>query len=264
MKTNYLLKSNRERRKSFKALLPVFFILLVGAVFYFFLPALGSRAVFAVARPIWSLRDFLGQNFSSAALLFKTKSSLLSENAALREELRSARLSLLTLEHYRSENAELKALFGRENDEKRILAAVVARPGDSLYDSFVIDVGAKDGVAKGDKARVGDFIVGEVAEAFGEYSKVEIFSSPGKTFEARLGESGYKAEAKGRGGGNFSAMLLKTLRIRRGDLVRFPGISGKFYGVVGDVESNPADVFQKVLFALPVNIHEIKWLEILK
>lgn len=202
------------------------------------------------------------EKFSALSALFLDKAGLLAENEKLKMELENANTALLDRGAIKAENAELKNFFGRGETDKRTLARVLAKPNASVYDTLLLDVGENKGVKVGDKILVNNFIVGDIREVYGNYSKAMLLSTAGEKIMVTIGNTHIETEAEGRGGGNFIAKLLKEITVQKGDLVSLPSQSMKFFGVVGDVELTETSSFQFVSFSLPVNIYTLLWVEI--
>ncbi|MEK7575386.1 MAG: rod shape-determining protein MreC [Patescibacteria group bacterium] len=259
---NYLLKNNRRETGIRKPLIGMLTILIVAAFFYFFAPHFVNESLYRVAQPLWGARDYIKEKSASLISVFAYKERLMKENLSLLNKLAEADNTLLDLDEYKKENIELKKLLGRVSYEKRILAVVLAKPNRSLYDSLVIDVGEKDGVAVGDPVLSGGFIIGEVREVSTDNSKVTLNSAPGEISTVRVGDSGVDTEAFGRGGGNFLLKLPKEIFVQKGDLIKFAGIAPRFFGTVDHIERTEADTFQFILFKLPVNMYTLNWVEV--
>ena len=116
--------------------------------------------------------------------------------------------------------------------------------------------------------------IGRVSVVYPFSSKVTLFSSPGEKTEvviegkpARLNDisrSGGNVftELIGRGGGNFETILPRDFILNKGDTVTLPGIVPYVIGVVETTISDPRDAFTKVLLTIPLNIFELKFVEV--
>lgn len=71
-------------------------------------------------------------------------------------------------------------------------------------------------------------------------------------------------EIVGRGGGNFEMVMPKDLTLAKGDQAVLPGIVPYVLGIVETTISDPRDPFQKALLVSPVNIQELKFVEVEK
>ena len=71
-------------------------------------------------------------------------------------------------------------------------------------------------------------------------------------------------EAIGRGGGNFEMILLRDFVLKEGTEIVLPGIVPFVLGKVKAIISDPRDSFQKALLVSPVNIQEIRFVQVEK
>lgn len=192
-----------------------------------------------------------------------SKYSLVKENASLRREIASRDSTALLLDNLRVENESLKARLGRSGQGRDVLGVVLSRPPISAYDTLIIDLGSSDGVGIGDRVYAdGDILIGEVAETYSRQSKVALFSSPGRIVPIQLGRSGVQVQAVGRGAGNFSAKLPVEIGVEEGDPIILPQIRVHTFGVVEKVVVDSSDSLQTILFKAPVNINEIRFVEV--
>ncbi|HYF10110.1 MAG TPA: hypothetical protein VD967_00705, partial [Candidatus Paceibacterota bacterium] len=92
---------------------------------------------------------------------------------------------------------------------------------------------------------------------------VKLLSAPGEEQEVMIGSS-TPAKAIGVGGGNFRILLPKGSAVAVGDPIVFPSISPRIFGKVEEIESDASDTFERVYFQSPVNLFELRWIEILQ
>ena len=69
-------------------------------------------------------------------------------------------------------------------------------------------------------------------------------------------------ELEGLGGGNFAAKLPRDVEVKEGDAAVVPSISTSVFGFVEKIELNPTDSFQKIIFKIPANLSELKWVTV--
>ena len=233
-------------------------VIIVLALFWLapnFFPALFG----SVARPFWRAE------FSVASGSFVSTAALLAENESLKRQLTDQAVQTATAEAVRSENGDLKALMDRASTTlpQRILAAVLIRPPVAPYDEFVIDVGADHHIASTSLVYApGDVLIGRVADVLDQTSTVVLFSSPGQRYDVLVGPSHMPATAVGQGGGQYGAQLPQAAKVSRGDAVMAPTISSIPFGIVSAVIQDPAQPFETVLFAPPVNVYQLRWVTV--
>lgn len=224
-----------------------------------------SQGATSLATPVWRAEAYLGELGNDVAMAVRSKESLIAENKALREELASVKIGLLSRDLLLNENRELKERLGRyDSNPAGLLAAVLVKPRRSPYDTLVIDVGSRHGVDVGDLVGAhGDLLIGTIERAMETTSLVRLFSSPGEEIEVTVGSSNIAALAVGAGGGNFRLEIPRGVDITEGDIISFPSISTTIAGVVERIQVEPNDPFQTILFKSPINTNELKWVEVI-
>jgi len=211
--------------------------------------------------------------------------SLLAQNESLKEQLKDAQIRLQTIGAIEEENKLLKSFFGVKTEPfvaenststisfnifehmlnssmkgKRVLAPVLIRPSEGYYDELVIDGGKDMNFNIGDKVyAVGNVLIGTISDIQSQTSKVFLFSRPDNSLSVLIGKDNNPATAVGRGGGQFSAEIPYSVKVEKGDFVIVPSIDDKPFGIVSEVERDPAKSFGTVYFASTVNIYSLRF-----
>lgn len=221
-----------------------------------FFPSIFSAAI----NPFWRI-TFSAQNDG-----FKSRDYLLNENMRLKLELDAMkmRISSSTTELLEKQNQELFSLLGRATTTSGVMvaAAVLSRPTAMPYDELIIDIGSIDNIGTSTLIYApGRVLIGRVAEAFTYTSKVILFTSPKEDIAVEIGPNKIRATASGRGGGQYEAPVPHGSNISVGDIVSGTNIRDRALGNVIGMKSDPSDPFDTVLFAPPVNIYELRFVE---
>ena len=95
-------------------------------------------------------------------------------------------------------------------------------------------------------------------------SKAILFSTPGEKTEVVISGKDTFLEMVGRGGGNFEMILPRDFVLESGTSVHLPGVSSYIVARAETIISDPRDAFLKALLVSPVNIQELKFVEIEK
>lgn len=259
MKMNYPLKSNRhDRKKALKLfIIPLLFLVVIVGL-NFIKPNLFAPASHVVATPFLKLKDILTKRFSGTLGYFSFKNNLLEENRILKEKLEEFEGVVLRTNLLVKENEELKLEFGRETPSKRILAYVLSSPGSFPYDTLLLDVGTSDGIKDGDKIIVFPGIpFGYIKETYSHTSLARLYSSPGEETTVLIPPDGFMGKAYGRGGGSFVINLPNEMKIKKGDILSFPGITDGIAGIVESVEADDTQALKDVFFRSPFNIYQV-------
>lgn len=255
----YLRPRNRERVRRNRAIATAAIAIaaIVGvtqAVSPSFFPVFFT----AMARPFWR------EAFMIGAGGFSSPSSLAAENEALRREIADLRLSMAssTAAILAAQDQDLLAFFNRASTSPRTqrIAAVIARPGLLSSDELIIDLGGDDGVASTSGVYApGRVFIGKVRELLPHSAKVALFTSPRESYPVLIGPKRVPATAVGRGGGQYRADVPHGSAVAAGDAVSDGSLYDRAFGVVTSVITDPANPFDTVLFAPPVNVSEIRY-----
>jgi rod shape-determining protein MreC len=264
MKTNYPQRNSLNNKRGGKR--PWLIVMILFVFFAILFSFQWSRAIlFSVGKPFWQIGSGINTFFSNSFEILRSKVSLISENQSLQDKITKGQKDEELNNILIQENADLKDLLGRKtSSSKTILASVLIKPSFSPYDTLIVDVGTDEGIAVGDMVSVdGNVFIGQISEVYANSSKVILYSSPDQKVLVLVGSNNVLKEAVGIGGGNFKIELPREIDVKEGDSVMIPSISPNIFGIVEKVEYKEADSFQTVLFKNPVNIAELKWVEIL-
>lgn len=244
---------------------------IIGFGLFFIISILGILRIFGgplnfIAKPIWGIENFVVTSFNNAGYVFATKSALYKDNQKLTEENFNIKLSMVDYEILKEDNLELKKILNRLPESKEfILANILTKPNHSLYDTLIIDVGEKDSVKEGDFIYAnGEIPIGRISKTYGGTSLSTLFSNPEQKTEGYINSLNASVELVGRGGGNFEMIIPLELIVENGTIVYLPGNSSNVLALVDEVISNPSDPFKKVILKSPVNIQNLKWVEVKK
>jgi cell shape-determining protein MreC len=259
---NYLQDKKSKRKYLY---LLVFLIVLVVIIFYFSTSIFNksSLASHAIFRPVLILGDRLGERFASLEFYFASKNSLQKDNDEMKRQLEETKAQMANYDSVVAENNTFKEILGRKGTKEIVVAGILSKPNQSPYDTFIIDAGSANGIKLGKTVFAGgDVPLGRVGEVFANSAKVVMFSSPGERTQVAVGT--IFLELLGRGGGNFEMIVPRDFTIQNGDQAILPGVNAYLVGVVRTIISDPRDAFKKALLASPVNIFELKFVEVEK
>src|SRR3989344_6114197 len=267
---NYLL-DKKLKRKKFSYI--VFFVISLVILFYFRMNIFYglSYVSTAIFRPVFILGNNIGGKLANISSFFISKNSLISENKNLKSQLSEDKAQLSNYNFILSENTKLKEILGRKIQKANmVLATILAKPNQSPYDTLIIDAGTKQGLQTGNMVfalghsstdeALGNIPIGPVAEIYADSSKIILFSNAGEKTQAMIGSVSIKII--GRGGGNFEMILPRDIVLQKGDPAVLPGITPYVLGIIEIIISDPRDSFQKALLVSPVNIRELKFVEV--
>jgi rod shape-determining protein MreC len=250
---------NRKNTKIFRISILVVFLLIIIFSFSF-----TRNILFGIGSPFWNLKKNINESFLNNSEILKSKKSLISENNLLREQISKTEKDNLVLDLIKKENEELKNILNRKSDKNNyILSSVLIKPFLSAYDTLIIDVGSNCDIKVGSKVLAdGIYFIGYVSEVYENTSKVILYSSYGEKMPVLIGQNNVEKEALGIGSGNFKVEMPRELDVKEGDNITIPSISTNIFGIVEKIQFKATDSFQNVLFKSPVNIFELKWVEV--
>lgn len=261
MKTTYRRANIDERRK-----LIILASIIVMGIFILSLSAVRgfiSRTVYTTAPSLWEIGNTTGIAWDSFWGELRTKRALVAENNALKEQVDQMGAQLLDRNLLAERVAQLEDSLGRNPEDNRVAARVLAGPGVSAYDTLSVDVGSELGVSVGDPVvYTGSEVVGTVSEVYPASAKIKLLSSPGEKTHVLIGKNSIPVVAEGRGMGNFEALVPQESTVVVGDTVAFPP-GTLILGTVGAIESKPSEPLVRVLFRTSFNIATMRSVEVL-
>lgn len=247
--------------------------IILGSIFVIIFFVLSITGVFSntgkffhfIGNPIWNTKNNIEEGLENSSIL-RTKKYVFSQNLKLEEENQNLKNKMLDYEILERENIEIKELLNRiESPSEYFLARVLAKPNKSPYDTIVIDIGKDKELYDGQKVFASpDFPIGEIVEIYKDTSLIKLYSSPDEVTSGEIDSIGASVDLIGRGGGNFEMTIPKDLSVDAGTMVVIPGLSSKILAVVVDAISEAKDPTNKIILKTPINISELKWVQVLK
>ncbi len=261
----YLRDRNKERlmrRVKWGVFLSLFLILISYLGFFKYTSSFFHK----IGVPVWNIENSSKNTIGDLGYVVRTKASVYKENDILRNRNNELLLSMADYNILKTENDSLKEMLGRKPEKENfILGIILAKPNRSPYDTIIIDGGMNASMYKGQEVFAGFSIpIGVISEIYNNTALVKLYSSPGETLEAQIEGTNASVELLGRGGGNFEMMITKELNIIQGTQVIIPHLSSRVVAVVADIVSDDRSPMQKVILKSPVNIQELKWVEVKK
>jgi len=223
-----------------------------------------SRLLHKVGEPIWKSQAGVVHVFGDAFTALRAKQALVSENKTLKENVQRLELSSIEIEVLKQENENLRKLLNRETSQELLAAAILTRPNRTLYDTFIVDVGRRDGVTQGAQVfGAGNIALGTVSDVYAGTSLVHLYSTPGRSTEVLIqqrkeGEGSFSVEAIGRGGGDFEIRIPRGVEVAEGGVIFSSELDGGIFGKIQEIVALPSDSFQTILFSSPVTIQSLR------
>ncbi len=260
---SYLLDRKLKRKKIISAL-----VVGIILVFLFFV----RDSVFSglsysaqiVFRPFLFLSNSFGEKINNISVYFSSKKSLEQEIRDLKLQLDADSARIVNADSVFAENEKLKEILDRNNEKLNlVLAAILGKPNQSIYDTMIVDVGTNQNIKTGNTVyALGNIPIGRVDTVYEKTAKVILFSASGEKNQVTIKDVSF--ELVGRGGGNFEMTLPRDAVMQKGDQALLPGINSFVVAIVETVISDPRDSFQKALLVTPTNIEQLRYVEIEK
>ncbi|MEK7539603.1 MAG: rod shape-determining protein MreC [Patescibacteria group bacterium] len=260
---NYLLDKKIKKKKFLYFTLFVFICLIL---FYFRLGIFDGLSLIShvIFRPVLVAGNYISEKLGKAGSYFVSKNFLYQENKRLQSQLNNDRVWMSNYNSLLADNTNLKEILGRKDKKiPMVLSAILAKPNQSPYDTLIIDAGLKESLKVGDRVfALGTVPIGRVSNIYPNSSKVILFSNNGEKTQVVVGDKNVFMEVIGRGGGNFEIILPRDFTLAKGDQAVLPGIVPYVLGIVETIISDPRNSFIKALLVSPVNIQELKFVEV--
>ncbi len=262
---SYTLDKQRRNKK----LRNTFFVILIFLLIFYFNKPLGKiLGGFAttVFKPVLVLGNNMSERLHNFGSYFVAKNTLLKENDTLKEENLTLKAELSNYQSIENENKSLKELLGRLGENNSyILATILAKPNTTLFDTLLLDVGEDQNISVGDIVfAYGNIPLGKISEVYNNTSKVTLFTNPGEKTNAVISSTNTYIDLIGRGGGNFEIILPRDFTVAEGENVLLPDLNNYLIAKVVSTISDARDSYQKALLISPVNIQQLKFVQIRK
>ena len=262
---SYLLDRKNKKNNFLKIII---IIILFFLIFYFrtHLSKAFSVSINAIFKPVLIFGNNLGNKFSVINSSVKFKKTLINENLNLKNQINENFTLNANYHSILNENIKLKEILDRKIENiPMILGNIISKKSNSIYSSFIIDLGAEQGIYLNKKVfAFGNIPIGKIIEVYDNSAKVILFSSPGEKTEVIIEKENIFMEITGRGGGNFEMILPRDFVLEIGKEIILPGSYPYLIGKVETIISDPRDSFQKALITSPININELKFVQVEK
>lgn len=261
----YSQKSKRQQNRRLYTSLAVV-VLLVGGIFTIniFTGSFFEKTALSTGGPVAS--SYLGfKNMIGLTNAFwHSRVYLTEENKKLSSQVEDLQAKLIRFDSLKKEHDELLSAYHRTPfAESVVLGNVTAKPPLSPYDVLVIDIGSDNGVAQNQHVfGFGGVPIGRVGQVTQRNAKVILFSSVDNKTEAIVERTGSTISLVGVGGGNMKAQVSQEMDITNGDMILLPEFGGLVIGKVVDVDSVVTSAFKDILVQVPVNIFNLRWVEV--
>jgi cell shape-determining protein MreC len=252
---------NRNKKSIFLSgtfLIGTFFVVVIVILFFVFKNSLFKKTSVVTAGTIDLIHAIVDRTTPKSVLLERQK-LLVAENQRLTEQLSGMQLT-------EDENTSLRSILDYPKlGTTTIVARIISKPSQSLYDRVMIDRGANDGIIVGDKIISGENSYIATIDQVGDTTASGTLIS-GSYFkgDAAIARLGITVPVIGKGSGNFELHVPRDLDVRDGDIMTLPGGPDLVIGIVKTIQFDERDPYKTVLARTPVNVQELKFVRIVK
>ena len=251
-------KKNKQTERIIRVVVLAVCVLCVGLV----VPKLFSLVGQVAMSPVHSVHTWIQTSDSRFPQYLRDRNELLARITQLEQAVAIASGTDVTQQRLYEENQWLRQLLGVQ-DDTRIAAAVIARPGQLPYDYLQIDRGSLDGIQAGAPVYVGkDNVIGVVSSVTERYSFIRLFTTPGFSATAFISGANVMATIDGHGGGVARVRVPQGIPLQVGDLVHLPSLDPGVFGRVAYLENEPSQPEQFGYIALSQPVSSLHYVSV--
>lgn len=248
-----------QKTRSFKQYYATPIVLLIGVCLVLFLLRFH---IVRITRLVFHTQTIVSETL-------QTKKSLIRENQTLKQRVIELQGDVTEKQVLIEENNSLRTLLKYTKNPSTLIttALVVGKPSASLFDKVIINQGALQSVKTGDLVIAGDAVLlGRVSMVTDDTSVVDLYSASGFSSDSGfiIKTLGITVQGHGNGSGNFVFEIPAGVQIIDGDVVTLPQYPERVIAVIKSVDSDPRNPFQKALARTPVNINELKFVQVVR
>lgn len=237
--------------------IPVVFLVIVGAVLFFL-----RDSIVKLVRPVSSISEH-------SIGIFQTRRKIQEENTNLHARIAELESQVAEISLLHDENNSLRSLLKYTKNPETIIttANVIGKPGVSLFDQMVINQGANAGIHQGDLVIVGDSVLlGTIAHVYDDTAVIDLYSRNGYIHDNGfiIKTLGVNVKGNGNGNGNFIFQVPIGVQVIDNDVVTLPEYPDKVIAIIKTIDTDPRSPFQKALARTPVNINELKFVQVVR
>ncbi len=230
-------------------------IILGAAVLIMNIPSVNSwvkNQFYLIAAPFERYgRDLSAKLAQTAVILFGGGADFQEVNK-LKNRIVELEAQVVQLDSIQKENQQLHEILNLELDKIYDLKIADIIGKDIADDNILINKGSNDAVAVGFPViNSNKAVIGRISKVYSNFSKVELISAKGSSFDVYVGDELIEGLARGQGNLKIKLDLApKDKNITTGMLVTTSPLGGIFpknlvVGTIGKVEKNDTKMFQQ-------------------
>ncbi len=214
-----------------------------------------------LAVPFWQIS---GGDSGSLSFVVKDKRHLQKRVEELETDLRQKEIEVMRLEMFRAENENLKDVVADSDASNSKTAAILIKPNYTLYNTLIIDVGAKDSVHEGDLVLgYGSVALGKIVDVRKNISYVKLFTESNVSSVLVHNATSTYVDVVGHGGGVVTFTVPRDISIAVGDILSLATRRGLLFGTIEEIQFDSTDPVQTVFAQSAVNINQLQYVEVI-
>jgi cell shape-determining protein MreC len=251
-----MTQRGRKKRSGFKIII-LFFVILFLVLNYFKVTPFHST-VMSFSVSALKTKDSVFSPFNNFFSYFSSKKSLENESDELKKQISDLKLETLSNEILKYEYKTLLQQVDKSSEDQKI-AKVLFKPPYSSFNNLIIS--SQKDISIGEKVFYQNIILGEVVEINSQEAIVKLYSSSGHKSVSKL-NNGNEFEVVGKGSGQYEMVLPKDVEILENDPVIYPAEEIVLFGIINTIFATEDDLFNKVLFNIPVDFADINYVQV--
>ncbi|MEN9647288.1 MAG: rod shape-determining protein MreC [Candidatus Parcubacteria bacterium] len=260
MMMNYLYVSKKKKPQSSRAARIGSFVLIAVVIALI----VWGKALFSLLTGFWSAESYITQSASVSSGWFADKAELIAKVNELQHINDDLKVQLIEQATKTQAYDELVGIMGTSTKGEGTLAKIVRRPPYTVFDTYVIDKGAMDGIAQNDIVYAHDVPVGTIASVTAHNAIVSLYSSPGNKILVTFGTTSAQYEAYGIGNASLRADIPRDASVENGMTVTADDRSMTIYGSISGIDKESDNTNTSVFISLPFDIGYTSWVTVKK
>lgn len=144
------------------------------------------------------------------------------------------------------------------------IGRVISYPPRTHYDTLLVSLKDEHAISKGNLVLFENILLGTVERTASRSALVSLFTSPGTTFDVRVGEPSAIVIAQGLGGGTFIFDVPNEIAIDAGDTVLSVAYGTRMVGVVQSITEDPDRTSKRVHAHSGVSLSDVRFVHFIE
>jgi rod shape-determining protein MreC len=255
----------------------LFVVGLVVIVILLFLQVKGlfqpiEYALLQVPRPFVAVARGIARPVHGFFSTLFTIRSVAKENGELMAKVGTLQQQVVAQDQLRLENEIFKKELGfvQKAEVPMQPCTILSIDPEELTDTLILNCGASTGIAEGQAVVSQGYLIGKILHVGQHSSTALLITNAQSAIDARISKNNIEGVVKGSfGSGVVLDLVSQNAELTKGDVVVTAGINSRvarnlLIGEIGEVVSQPNDLFKKVSVLTPIRFHELQYVFVAK